>query len=132
MQNVAWPMTIVRTENGIAVKVMNELSAMPVMIPGSAIGSTDDEGDGVSRRRSGSGARRSAAIEPSTTAITVARTPHLSDSTSALRTSSLCSATVNHFVENPGIGQLWMLRGVERVEHDQRQRDEQEQQRPPR
>ena len=41
MQNVAWPMTIVRRPSdtpSTCVKV--ELSAMPVTMPGSAIGST--------------------------------------------------------------------------------------------
>ena len=41
MQNVACPITIVVSENVSPEKLMNEFNAMPVMIPGSAIGSTN-------------------------------------------------------------------------------------------
>ena len=40
MQKVAWPITIVSSPKDSALKLMNEFSAIPVMIPGSAIGST--------------------------------------------------------------------------------------------
>src|SRR5207237_10830883 len=44
MQKVPWPTTIVQSEKVVngqrAQKVKNELSAIPVMIPGSAIGRT--------------------------------------------------------------------------------------------
>ena len=41
MQKVAWPITIVQSENGTPAEgVKNEFSAMPVMIPGSASGRT--------------------------------------------------------------------------------------------
>ena len=43
MQNVAWPTTIVHIEKPPKTKFafeMNEFSAIPVMIPGSAIGRT--------------------------------------------------------------------------------------------
>jgi hypothetical protein len=38
MQKVAWPSTIVQNENGISMMLKAERSAMPVMMPGSAIG----------------------------------------------------------------------------------------------
>ena len=40
MQNVAWPITIVQMLNGISKLLIVELRAMPVTMPGSAIGST--------------------------------------------------------------------------------------------
>ena len=50
-----------------------------------------------------------AAAVPSTSAIAVAIPAAFSDSTSALRASSLCQAAWNHLVLNPAMGQLWML-----------------------
>src|SRR4051812_7394121 len=37
-QNVAWPITIVHSERSMCRYVKNEFSAIPVMIPGNAIG----------------------------------------------------------------------------------------------
>ena len=38
MQKVAWPSTIVQNEKGMSTRSKAERSAMPVMMPGSAIG----------------------------------------------------------------------------------------------
>ena len=40
MQNVEWPIMIVHTPNGCSNVLMPERSAMPVMMPGKAIGRT--------------------------------------------------------------------------------------------
>ena len=106
MQNVAWPMTIVSSERLIPAKLKAEFSAMPVMMPGSASGSTSSERDGLAaeeaeavhaeRRRRAEHERDRRREQP----------PALSDSTSAARTCGSFQATVNHFVLSPWIGQL--------------------------
>src|SRR5258708_12143445 len=40
MQKVVWPITIVQIEREMPLKLKKEFSAMPVMIPGRASGST--------------------------------------------------------------------------------------------
>ena len=86
-------------------KTKNEFSAMPVMIPGSAIGSTSrNETDSRPKKR-----KRwtpNAAIEPSTSAIPVASAPAFSESQSACCRASSWIAGENHFVVSPAIGQL--------------------------
>src|SRR6202007_647281 len=105
MQNVAWPMTIVASEKVSPLKLMNELSAIPVMIPGSAIGSTRNR-EIVSRPKKRKRCTANAAIDPSSVAIPVASRPARTDSHSAWRTSALWQVEENHLVDKPGSGQL--------------------------
>src|SRR5919201_4233277 len=111
MQKVAWPTTIVQSEKFTPRTVKNEFSAIPVMIPGSAIGSTRTN-DTASRPKKRKRWTAKAAALPRTTAIDVAATAALSESSKAPRASSLCHAVENHLVENPEIGQLWMFEGL--------------------
>ena len=101
-------MTIVQSEKLTPQRTKNELSARPVMIPGSAIGSTK-RNETESRPKKRERERPNAASDPSTSATAVARSPARSDNQRAVRTSSSFHASVNHFVVNPGIGQLWMF-----------------------
>ena len=79
---------------------------MPVMIPGRAIGSTS-RNEIASRPKKRKRCTPNDAIEPSTSATTVAIAPAFSDSQSACCISPLWIAGENHFVVSPGIGQLW-------------------------
>ena len=45
MQNVAWPSTMVQIEKSMPMMLKAERSEMPVMMPGSAIGSTNSKRD---------------------------------------------------------------------------------------
>src|SRR5215471_16649341 len=108
MQNVAWPITIVSSEKRSELNVKNEFSAMPVMIPGSASGSTS-RNDTASRPKKRKRETAKAASEPSNRAIAVLSSPALTDSHSASRISLSWNAVENHFVLSPGIGQLWTL-----------------------
>ena len=87
------------------LNVKNELSAIPVMIPGRAIGSTSrNETDSRPKKRKR--AMANAAAEPSTSATPVARRPARTESQIASRTSPLRHATPNQCVVKPVIGQL--------------------------
>src|SRR3954468_16653467 len=111
MQNVAWPITIVISPGskwwtGLLPK--NELSAMPVTTPGSAMGRTSRNVI-ASRPKNRNRATAVAAAVPSRSATDVARTAAFSERTSASRASWSCQAELNHFVLKPAIGQLWMF-----------------------
>src|SRR5689334_18865354 len=108
MQNVACPMMIVYSESPIPAKWNAEFSAIPVMMPGSASGSTSSS-DTASRPKNRNRCTPKAAAEPSSSATAVANSPALSDSTNAARTCGSCQATVNHLVLSPWMGQLWMF-----------------------
>src|SRR5579884_126684 len=111
MQNVAWPMTIVVSDRFVPVKVKNELSAIPVMIPGSAIGSTS-RNDTASRPKKRRRCTAKEASDPSRMAIAVASSAARTDSHSDWRIEESLKAEENHFVESPEIGQLWTLDGL--------------------
>src|SRR5579872_4581064 len=111
MQKVAWPTTIVSSEKLTPAKVMKEFSAIPVMIPGSAIGSTKMK-ETASRPKKRKRCTAKAAIEPSASATAVASSPARTDSHRAWRISALCQAEENHFVESPSSGQLCTLEGL--------------------
>src|SRR3977135_7066 len=111
MQKVACPMMIVVSEKLTPLKLMNELSAMPVMIPGSAIGSTSSS-EIASRPKKRKRATANAAIDPSTTAMPAEIAPAGGDSHSAWRSSALCHVEENHLVERPDSGQLCTLEGL--------------------
>ena len=108
MQKVAWPITIVVSEKSTFPHAKNEFSAIPVMIPGSASGSTS-RNEIVSRPKKRKRCTANAASEPSTTAIVVEISAARTLSHSASRICSLWNVEENHFVERPGIGQLCTL-----------------------
>ena len=111
MQNVAWPMTIVVSENVTPAKAKNEFSAIPVMIPGSASGSTSSS-ETASRPKNRKRCTANAARVPSVSAIAVEIRPARTLSHSAWRISSLCQVAENHLVDRPCSGQLWMFDGL--------------------
>src|SRR3954451_3847370 len=111
MQNVAWPMTIVASENVTLPNAKNEFNAIPVMIPGSASGRISIS-EIVSRPKKRKRCTANAANEPSANAMAVASRPALTDSHSASRISELCQVEENHLVDSPCSGQLWMLDGL--------------------
>ncbi len=78
---------------------------MPVMIPGSAIGSTN-RNEIASRPKKRKRWTPKAAAEPSSTAAPVAIAPALSESQSACCMLGSWNAGLNHFQESPAIGQL--------------------------
>src|ERR687885_547421 len=111
MQKVAWPITIVQSDGstwwaGLFEK--NELSAIPVTTPGSAIGRTSRKLT-ASRPKKRKRLTAAAAAVPRTSATAVATAAAFSESTSASRASVFSQASWNHLVVKPGIGQLWML-----------------------
>src|SRR3954453_19140866 len=111
MQKMAWPITIVQNEGPTHQNWKNELSAMPVMIPGRAIGRTSSsEIDSLPKKRKRCSAN--AAALPSTIAIVGATAPGLTDSQKALRISWLCQVLENHFVDRPSSGQPWTFDGL--------------------
>src|ERR671933_1137806 len=111
MHKVACPMTIVVSENRTPPNVKKEFSAIPVMIPGSAIGRTSSS-ETASRPKKRKRATANAAAVPSTSATPVASSPAFSDRYSACRISSLCQVDPNHLVESPGGGQPCTFDGL--------------------
>src|SRR5262245_43129446 len=85
--------------------VKNEFSAIPVMIPGSEIGSMRTK-ETDSRPKNRNRAIANAAAEPRTRATPVAKRAARTESQIASRTSCECQATLNQCVVKPGIGQL--------------------------
>src|SRR6516162_6792078 len=111
MQNVVCPMTIVSVPSWMPVKEKNEFSAIPVMIPGSAIGSMS-RNEMVSRPKKRNLYRAKATAEPSSIARTVATSPTRTESQNAPRTCGSCHATLNQCSVKPVMGQVWMLDGL--------------------
>src|SRR5690242_516739 len=105
MQKVVWPTTIVASDSEMLLKLKKALSAIPVMIPGSANGSTNRRLM-TSRPKNLARWMANAAHEPRTSAIAVAARPACSDTTRAFRTFSSFQVDTNHFVVRPGIGQV--------------------------
>ena len=86
-------------------KVNADLSASPVMIPGSAKGKTrKSEMDSRPKKRNRWTPK--AASEPRTIERTVAATPALTDRMSAARTCGSLKATENQWKVKPASGQL--------------------------
>src|SRR3954468_14526165 len=98
-------MTIVHIDTEICPAMKNEFRAIPVTMPGSAIGSTS-RNDTASRPKKRKRATPNAAAEPSTSAIPVAMRPTRTDSHSDVRTSDVHAAR-NQCIVYAGIGQLW-------------------------
>src|SRR3954467_3666999 len=84
--------------------VKNEFRAIPVMIPGSAIGRTT-RNDPASRPKNRKRLTPNAAAEPSSSATVVATSAARTDSQSALRMLSSPNVVPNHLVDRPSIGQ---------------------------
>src|SRR5919204_5025014 len=111
MQKVAWPMMIVVSEKLMPRLLKNEFSAMPVMIPGSAIGNTRMN-DTVSRPKKRKRCTANAAIEPSSSEMPVENSAARTDSQNASRASWLCQVVENHLVDSPFSGQLCTFEGL--------------------
>src|SRR5258705_13755047 len=97
MQNVVCPMMIVVSDNVTLLKLKNDWSAIPVMMPGSASGSTSNS-DTASRPKKRKRCTANAANEPSASAMNVAASPAFTDNHSESRTSWSCHATLNQWV----------------------------------
>src|SRR5258708_31844472 len=108
MQKVVWPTTMVQKESGKPPKLKNALSAMPVMIPGKANGSTKSRLM-ASRPKNVMRWIAKAAHEPRTKASAVAASPACTDRPNAVRISASFQDAVNHLSVRPGIGQLSLL-----------------------
>src|SRR6202171_2282128 len=108
MQNVAWPMMIVQIERLTPPKLKNALSAMPVMIPGNARGSTKRRLT-ASRPKNDVLWMAKAAQDPRMRATAVAASPTWTESSSAERTVASFHVELNHLVVRPGMGQLSMF-----------------------
>src|SRR5947209_17008034 len=111
MQKVACPITIVSSDRSTPAKVKNELSAIPVMIPGSASGRTRTK-DTTSRPKNRKRWTANAAMDPSVIAIALEIRPARTDNHSDWRIASLLNVCENHFVESPWSGQLWTFDGL--------------------
>src|SRR5215831_5163142 len=96
---------IVHSDSLMPVKVKKELSAIPVITPGSAIGSTSRK-EMPSRPKNLKLCKLYATAEPSTSAMPVASRPTLTDSRNAALTVGSCQATENQWVVKLEIGQL--------------------------
>src|SRR3990172_4260279 len=120
-QKVACPMTTVQNENGIPDRLMADRNAIPVMMPGRAIGKTM-KSERVSRPKNFDLHTAPAARVPRTKAITVATAATPSDSDSASRTSGLRAATPNHWVVSPGGGNRKLASSVVKAYRNTRRR----------
>src|SRR6266487_5067114 len=105
MQNVVCPTTMVHSDKWYPLNEKNDFNAMPVTMPGKAIGKRS-RNETTSRPKNRNRCTAKAASDPSANAAVVARTPALIESTSASRTSGSCQATVNQLSEKCWIGQL--------------------------
>ena len=94
--------------NDRLAKSKNRSRAVPVMIPGSASGSTS-RNEIVSRPKKRKRATAAAAIVPSTSAIPVVTSATLTESQNAARASALCQVTLNQCSVQLEIGQPWMF-----------------------
>src|SRR5215472_590913 len=105
MQNVVCPATTVRVPNWTPVNEKKEFSAIPVMMPGRASGSTSSS-EIASRPKNRNWCSAYATAEPRSSASPVAKSPTRTDNNSAARTCESSQATVNQCLVNPEIGQL--------------------------
>src|SRR5450756_3236605 len=103
MQNVAWPTMIVQIDRVTPPKLKNSFSAMPVMMPGRARGSTKRRLT-ASRPKNEARLIAKAAQEPRTSAMAVAARPAWTESSRAVRTLGSFHVAPNHLVVRPGMG----------------------------
>ena len=94
---------MVQKENGISARLKAERSAMPVMMPGSAIGRMTSS-DIVSRPKKRVCETAAAQSVPSTRAMAVEAAATRSDRPSASHTSGRFHVTPSHFSVRPGGG----------------------------
>src|SRR5206468_2860426 len=98
---------IVARENEIPLKLMAEFRAIPVRMPGRAIGRIRTK-ESVCRPKKRNRWTAKAAAEPSRRAIVVAPRAAWIDSHRAERSSLFRHATLNHLVVKPEGGHDWM------------------------
>src|SRR4026207_724580 len=106
MQKVAWPSTMVQNEKSSSMMLNAERSAMPVMMPGSAIGTTNSS-EIASRPKNRARASAAAAPAPSSRGsrpAPAAAAATLSDNVSAAQMSGRVAAMANHRAVSPGGG----------------------------
>ena len=94
---------IVQIEKGISASEKAERSAMPVMMPGSAIGRMTSS-EIVSRPKNLEPLTAAAQSVPRTSAIAVEIAATCTDSVSACQTSGRFHVTASHWVVKPGGG----------------------------
>src|SRR5215213_8376199 len=111
MQNVAWPATIVQRPKFVFQNEKYEFSAIPVMIPGRASGSTKTN-EIASRPKNRERWTAKAAAVPRTTAVAVAIAPAFSDRIRASCIASSWTAGPNHLVLQSVIGQPWTFEAL--------------------
>src|SRR2546423_14509666 len=103
-QNVACPITIVQYDRLVPQKAKNELSAMPVMIPGSAIGRTSSQ-EIASRPKKRKRESPKAAADPSNTGAGAAPRAAPNGSQSAPRLSRVLHGYENQIAAGRQGGQ---------------------------
>ena len=119
---------MVHSENGMSARLKAERSAMPVMMPGSAIGRMTSS-EIASRPKNFEPDTAAAQSVPSTMAITVAIAATVTESCSAAHTSGRFQVTASHCGGQAGRRPLVaLLLGGEGVDEDQQDRQMQEQQ----
>src|SRR6516164_10604972 len=111
MQNVVCPTMMVSVPSWTPVKAKKEFSAIPVMMPGSASGSTS-RNEMASRPKNLNLYSAYATADPSSSASTVANRPTFTDRRNALRTWGSWNATEYQCNEKPAMGQLSMFDGL--------------------
>src|ERR1700730_11790844 len=99
---------MVQIESEMPLKLKNELSAIPVMIPGRARGRMKRRLI-ESRPKNAERWIAKAAHDPRISATAVAASPAWTDRSSADRTSGSSHVEVNQLVVSTGIGQLWIF-----------------------
>ena len=102
---------IVQKEKGISASEKAERSAMPVMMPGSAMGRMTSS-EMTSRPKNLVRATAAAASVPRTSAITVAILATLTERPRASQISGRFQATANHCSVKPGGGHLKLFSSV--------------------
>src|SRR5262245_34379508 len=111
MQKVACPTTMVQKPGSMPALLIAESSAMPVMMPGSAIGSTSSTVM-LSLPRKLPRAMPSAVREPSKIASRVATAATASDKRIAAQMSSRANAALNQCSVRPGGGNSYVRSAV--------------------
>ena len=104
MQNVAWPMTIASIPSGRPVVANVVLRAIPVTMPGSAIGKITTN-ETTSRPKNRCRATASAASDPSRRAISVAPSATTIEVRKASRRPVFAIAISTHFRDSEVGGQ---------------------------
>jgi len=114
MQKVAWPTTIVHSDSGTPRNRKADWRAIPVTIPGRAIGRTTSS-DRVSRPKKRWRWTANDSKVPSTRATRVAPTAALTEVQRAARAPGLSQALPHHSVVNPSGGQTATRAGLKEL-----------------